>query len=59
MGPKGSILGVADFGSLSSVYFRFEMIIQEVFWIIQNIQRSLAGLSARLFEGRLSTTLNC
>ena len=59
MGPKGSVLSVADFGSLPRIYFRFEMIIQEVFWIIQNIQRSLAGLSARLFEGRLSTALNC
>ena len=59
MGPKGSVLSVTDFGSLPRIYFRFEMIIQEVFRIIQNIQRSLAGLSARSFEGRLSTALNC
>ena len=59
MGPKGSVLSAIDFGSLSRIYFRFEMIIQQVFRIIQNIQRSLAGLSARLFEGRLSMALNC
>ena len=59
MGPKGSVLSVTDFWALPRIYFRFEMIIQQVFGIIQNIQRSLAGLSARLFEGRLSTTLNC
>ena len=57
--PKGSILSIAGFGSLPRIYFRFEMIIQEVFRIIQNIQRSLAGLFARSFEGRLSTALNC
>ena len=51
MGPKGSVLSGADFGSLPRIYFRFEMIIQEAFWIIQNIQRSLAGLFAR-FIGR-------
>ena len=58
MGPNGSVLSVTDFGSLPRIYFRFEMIIQEVFGIIQNIQRSLAGLSARSIEGQLSTTLN-
>ena len=50
MGPKGSILSAAIFGSLPRIYFRFEMIIQEVFRIIQNIQRSLAGLFARSIE---------
>ena len=59
MGPKGSILSIAGFGSLPRIHFRFKMIIQEVFRIIQNIQRSLAGLFARSFEGRLSTALNC
>ena len=59
MGPKGSILSVTGIGSLPRIYFRFEMIIQEVFRIIQNIQRSLAGLSARSFEGRLGMTRNC
>ena len=58
MEPKGSVLSVVDFGSLPRIYFRFEMIIQEVFGIIQNIQRSLAGLPIRSFEWRLSTTLN-
>ena len=50
MAPKGSILSVAIFGLLPRIYFRFEMIIQEVYRIIQNIQRSLAGLSARLIK---------
>ena len=50
MGPKGSILSIAGFGSLPRIHFRFEMIIQEVFRIIQNIQRSLAGLFARSIE---------
>ena len=50
MGPKGSVLGVAGFGLLPRIFFRFEMIIQKIFRIIQNIQRSLAGLSARLIE---------
>ena len=50
MGPKGSVLSVTDFGSLPRIYFRFEMIIQQVFGIIQNIQRSLAGLFAHSFE---------
>ena len=59
MGPKGSVLSVAGFVSLPRIHFRFEMIIQEVFRIIQNIQRSLAGLSARSFEGRLGMTRNC
>ena len=58
MGPKGSVLSVSGFGSLPRIYFQFEMIIQEVFGIIQNIQRSLAGLFAHSFEGRLSATLN-
>ena len=49
-GPKGLILSAAIFGSLPRIYFRFEMIIQEVFRIIQNIQRSLAGLFARSIE---------
>ena len=47
MGPKGSVLRVVDFGSLPRIYIRFEMIIQEGYWIIQNIQRSLAELFAR------------
>ena len=61
MAPKGSILSVAIFGSLPRIYFRFEMIIQEAFWIVQNIQRSLAGLFARFIgrAGQLGTTLNC
>ena len=50
MAPKGSILSVAIFGSLPRIYFRFEMIIQEVYRVVQNIQRSLAGLSARLIK---------
>ena len=50
MGPKGPILSIAGFGSLPRIHFRFEMIIQEVFRIIQNIQRSLAGLFARSIE---------
>ena len=50
MGPKGSILSIAGFGSLPRIHFQFEMIIQEVFRIIQNIQRSLAGLFARSIE---------
>jgi hypothetical protein len=54
MGPKGSVLSVADSGPLTRICFLFEMIIQEVFWIIQNIQRSLAGLFSR-FVGRAAS----
>ena len=59
MDPKGSVLSVVGFGSLPRIHFRFEMIIQEVFRMIQNIQRSLAGLSSRSAEGQLGATLNC
>jgi hypothetical protein len=50
MRPEGSVLSVAEIGSLTRIYFRFELIIQEDFWIIQNIQRSLAGLFSRFVE---------